>query len=399
MSDDKLISFILTVYNKEPFINQCLKSLNELNKFKEIKNKFEIIAINDCSSDGSLKKLKFWETKIPNLKLINNNKNMGVSKSRNIGIIKSKSKYLFFIDSDDFIISKNFKEIISNKKIFKDDLLIFYNTILTNKSLVTPKIKRTRSKSIFNSIVDITNSTRFNVWKFLFCKEFLLKKKIFFKEDLYQNEDWVFIAETVSKNPKYNLIKKHLYCYNHNLNESLTTKILKKNFLNSIKTYYYLKRISSNIYSKKLIDLMVKEIIEILLSDAFLLKKKEINKYQKKYSFLGKIFKRNIIYRNQISRRGKKILIFCAGRFGRTLTRFLPKKQIGKKIVIDQNIGLYNKKYNKFIVKDFTFFLKNKKIFNNYDFAICNLDSEISKLIKKKIITSKINNNRIINFE
>ena len=78
MSDDKLISFILTVYNKEPFINQCLKSLNELNKFKEIKNKFEIIAINDCSSDGSLKKLKFWETKIPNLKLINNNKNMGV---------------------------------------------------------------------------------------------------------------------------------------------------------------------------------------------------------------------------------------------------------------------------------------------------------------------------------
>ena len=199
MSGDKLISFIVTVYNKEQFINQCLKSLNELNKFKEFKNKFEILAINDCSSDRSFEKLQSWETKISNLRLINNKKNIGVSKSRNLGIAKSRAKYLFFIDGDDHIISKNFKLIIRDKKIFKDDLLIFYNTILVNKFLIIPKIKNTQSKSIFDSIENTSNSTRWTVWKFLFSREFLLKKKIFFKEDLYQNEDWIFIAETVSK--------------------------------------------------------------------------------------------------------------------------------------------------------------------------------------------------------
>ena len=151
MSGDKLISFIVTVYNKEQFINQCLKSLNELNKFKEFKNKFEILAINDCSSDRSFEKLQSWETKISNLRLINNKKNIGVSKSRNLGIAKSRAKYLFFIDGDDHIISKNFKQIIRDKKIFKDDLLIFYNTILVNKFLIIPKIKKTQSKSIFDS--------------------------------------------------------------------------------------------------------------------------------------------------------------------------------------------------------------------------------------------------------
>ena len=399
MSGDKLISFIVTVYNKEQFINQCLKSLNELNKFKEFKNKFEILAINDCSTDSSFEKLQSWENKISNLRLINNKKNIGVSKSRNLGIAKSRAKYLFFIDADDHIISKNFKQIIKNKKIFKDDLLIFYNTILINKFLTIPKIKRTQSRSIFDSIVNTTNSTKWNVWKFLFSREFILKKKIFFKEDLYQNEDWIFIAETVSKKPKHSLIKKHLYCYNHNLDETLTIKILKKNFFNSIKTYYYLKKITSNNYSKKLLGLMFKKIIAILLSDAFLIKKKEIVSYTKKYLFLKKILKKNITYRHQIIKNNRKILIFCAGRLGRILTSFLSKKQIGKKIIIDQNPGFCNKKYNKFIIKDFIFFFKNKKIFTNYDFVICNLDTKVSKLIKKKIITSNIHNDRIITFK
>ncbi len=182
MSGDKLISFIVTVYNKEQFINRCLKSLNELNKFKEFKNKFEILAVNDCSSDSSFEKLQSWETKISNLRLINNKKNIGVSKSRNLGIAKSRAKYLFFIDADDHIISKNFKQIIRDKKIFKEDLLIFYNTILVNKFLTIPKIKKTQSKSIFGSIENTTNSTRWNVWKFLFSREFLLKKKFFLKK-------------------------------------------------------------------------------------------------------------------------------------------------------------------------------------------------------------------------
>ena len=64
--------------------------------------KFEVIVIDDKSSDGSLKVIREF-SKIKNFKFIINKKNMGVAKSANRAITQSKGKYFVRVDADDFI--------------------------------------------------------------------------------------------------------------------------------------------------------------------------------------------------------------------------------------------------------------------------------------------------------
>ena len=91
------ISIIIPVYNGAPFIKRCFDRLIKQN-FKE---SFEIIIVNDASTDKSVEIIKKY--KLPNLKLFSLPKNSGQSAARNIGIKKSVGEYIFFQDIDDLI--------------------------------------------------------------------------------------------------------------------------------------------------------------------------------------------------------------------------------------------------------------------------------------------------------
>jgi glycosyltransferase involved in cell wall biosynthesis len=68
------------------------------------RSSYEVIVVDDNSTDGSLNKIREFGSII---KIINNKKNMGLSYSRNIGINRSKGKYVMMLDSDDYI-SQNY---------------------------------------------------------------------------------------------------------------------------------------------------------------------------------------------------------------------------------------------------------------------------------------------------
>ena len=65
---------------------------------------FEIILINDCSNDKSGQICNSFAEKNINIKVIHNNENQGVSRSRNIGINSSIGRYMIFLDSDDYLL-------------------------------------------------------------------------------------------------------------------------------------------------------------------------------------------------------------------------------------------------------------------------------------------------------
>ena len=90
------ISIILPVYNAERYINRTITSI-----LQQTYTDFELIAIDDCSTDSSLQKLKEWETKDRRIKVLINTHNMGVADTRNKGIATAKGMYICFIDSDD----------------------------------------------------------------------------------------------------------------------------------------------------------------------------------------------------------------------------------------------------------------------------------------------------------
>ena len=104
------ISVIIPMYNVEKYVGQCLESL--LNQtFQD----FEVIVVDDCSTDNSIEVVKKY---IPNFKnrlqIIKLDKNSGnAALPRNMGLRLSRGKYISFIDPDDLIV-KNAFEILYN---------------------------------------------------------------------------------------------------------------------------------------------------------------------------------------------------------------------------------------------------------------------------------------------
>ena len=98
MSNKIMVSLIIPVYNVEQYLKQCLDSvINQT--FKDI----EIIIINDCSSDNSLKIIKEYQQKDERIIVIDLQENKGQGNARNEGLKIAKGEYIVFVDSDDWV--------------------------------------------------------------------------------------------------------------------------------------------------------------------------------------------------------------------------------------------------------------------------------------------------------
>ena len=90
------VSIISPIYNREKYILRFLRSLQN-QKFNDI----EILLIDDCSNDKSVKKIEQYQEKDERIVLIKNKKNKGTLMSRIIGVFNSRGEYLIFPDPDD----------------------------------------------------------------------------------------------------------------------------------------------------------------------------------------------------------------------------------------------------------------------------------------------------------
>ncbi len=102
------VSVIVPVYNVKSYLKECLDSL-----LSQTLDGIEIIMVNDGSTDGSESVAAEYADRYSNFKLINR-ENGGLSAARNTGLDMAKGKYVYFLDSDDFIAG-NTLEILYNK--------------------------------------------------------------------------------------------------------------------------------------------------------------------------------------------------------------------------------------------------------------------------------------------
>ena len=91
------LSIIIAVFNIEGYIGKCIESI-----VSQAYKNYEIIIVNDGSTDHSPFVCKAYESKYECIKVINQ-KNKGLSAARNAGIDASCGRYITFIDGDDFI--------------------------------------------------------------------------------------------------------------------------------------------------------------------------------------------------------------------------------------------------------------------------------------------------------
>ena len=128
------ISVVIPVYNCENTLKAAVRSIQNQNMAE-----IEIILVNDFSEDKSYKIMQELSEEDPRIKIINNKINMGIFYTRNIGILKSKGKYIMNLDNDDLFIDKDVFDILYDEAERENvDILGFgavdspnYNPILT----------------------------------------------------------------------------------------------------------------------------------------------------------------------------------------------------------------------------------------------------------------------------
>ena len=142
--DKELITIVLPVYNVEAYLEKCLDSI-----LKQTYRNFELIIVNDGSTDNSFEICKKYEKKDKRI-IILNKENGGLSDARNFGINKASGEYITFIDSDDYIDDDYLEYLYNLCKKNNTKISICAHTVVSlngkkieyGKNLTEKKMKR-----------------------------------------------------------------------------------------------------------------------------------------------------------------------------------------------------------------------------------------------------------------
>ena len=206
------VSIVIPVYNTDKYLVQCLQSIQN-----QTLNDFEVVCINDGSTDSSLKILKDFAQN-DNRFIIIDKKNEGQGVARNCGIEKAKGEYLIFIDSDDWL-EENALELCYNKiKNDNTDILFFNNykyleesgqkyqndyTALYKEFQEKPFTKEDAKEKVF-----LGNALTFKMYK----TDFIKNNNIRFSPHRFM-EDMVFYYKSIFLSNSLSCLNEYIYNY------------------------------------------------------------------------------------------------------------------------------------------------------------------------------------------
>lgn len=206
------LSLIIPIYNTEAYIAECLDSILRQNVSKE---NYEIVCVNDGSSDGSLGILRKYEQIFTNIKVIDQ-RNGGVCKARNVGLFHALGEYVWYVDADDFLSKNALEKVLDKLASTKCDRLIIDNYLYFDDEKSEEEMPRNSSWE--NSVV----------WRNLFRRDFLISQDLVFRyEELSFGEDALYMYEVRRALPKTDVLAEPLYIHRERPG-SLSTEMSEK---------------------------------------------------------------------------------------------------------------------------------------------------------------------------
>lgn len=210
---NKVLSVVVPVYNCEFFLSYCLDSL--LSYQAADKGQYEVIMVNDGSTDNSLAIMQSYATSNQNITVINQ-ANAGVSAARNRGMDVAEGKYIWFVDGDDFIKSNCLEAIF---EILKKRMDVYhfcgysFKQVDFNETMINQELKGTSQPDI---------------WTYIFSLSFLRKNNIRFEEGIHYSETQLFVNDVKLNKPYQVSDDKTLYYYRINEFSANRTNIQRK---------------------------------------------------------------------------------------------------------------------------------------------------------------------------
>lgn len=235
MTTTPKISLVMPVYNAEKHLRQALDSI-----LAQTMGEFELICINDGSTDKSREILDQYANKDARIRL-HDQANAGPAKARNLGLAQATGDYIWFVDADDWIEPQACQEIYATMSLTKVEALFFCAKVYNEKkkSFITYPWYENFGNKINDSYLYKVNSfdayktfiLRLNgtLWNKVFEKDFLKKHAIKLNDDLFINDDALFLIHTTLRRPTILFLEKKYYNYRQDFSDNIIGVAQKSN--------------------------------------------------------------------------------------------------------------------------------------------------------------------------
>ncbi len=225
------LSIIVPIYNVEEYLRECLESIYTLNLRKEI------ILVNDGSKDHSLEIAKEYQKKFWKETVLISKENEGLSEARNDGLRRAKGKYVYFIDSDDYINTAVFEKIFI--EILEEDIEILHGNGVRYYS-------SEKQEALHNMSIDMDHkyfvgkeflykmyqkdSYLEMIWLNIYKRQYLIENHFFFQKGIVY-EDTLFSLPVFWKSESVKYVKDCFYYYRIRENSIMSGKRRVPDFL------------------------------------------------------------------------------------------------------------------------------------------------------------------------
>lgn len=215
------ISIIVPIYNSEEYLAQLLKSI-----LNQTFTKFEVILINDGSTDSTLEIATAYQKLDSRIKVITQS-NSGPSVARNKGITEALGEYILFIDSDDFVEETYVEKLYMMMNQSNIDLGCCgyvdsskYGKVRLNHFWAgTPILEKNQFLScVFNGVGGV-------LWGKIFRRDYIVEYNLRMNPNIHMCEDLIFVLEYSKYIKQVGVINEYLYYYNRLNENSISSNI------------------------------------------------------------------------------------------------------------------------------------------------------------------------------
>lgn len=215
------LSIIIALYNTEKYIEKCIRSVTSQNLGQE---DYEIIVINDGSTDRSQEIVEKLMLEFSTIKLINK-ENGGQSSARNLGFKKAKGDYIFCLDSDDAIKADCLSLVLEKAYINNLDMISFFYETISEEGFVLPSKRDNYKEGQVMSGAAFMNEFVISgtMWRYFFKRTIFFEHNLSLIEGIF-HEDEEFIVQALSYSNRVQYFNYKFYIYLQRENSTVNNK-------------------------------------------------------------------------------------------------------------------------------------------------------------------------------
>lgn len=212
------VSVVIPVYNVEKYLRQCLESV-----VNQTLREIEIICVNDGSPDNSRLILAEYAAKDDRIVIIDQ-ENKGLSGARNSGMNAATGKYIYFLDSDDYIELNTLEVLFQVCEEKKLEVVSFDKTLIYEDGRPSKPERRNICPDIHTGIEYMSYDKEYSVyvWSFMYLRTFLSENNITFKEGII-HEDNLFTFYVMMHVQRLHHVPERFYYYRKAVSGSIMT--------------------------------------------------------------------------------------------------------------------------------------------------------------------------------